>query len=85
MQECINSRSEELIEYVPEALKNLLLVMASRGILTEQWLVRPLHTALLTSSVPPSVFPGISLQTIRSPDLGLGEKPPGLQYILLSH
>ena len=25
---------------MPEALKNLLLVMASRGILTEQWLVR---------------------------------------------
>jgi len=42
-QECIYSKSEELIEYVPEALKNLLLVMASRGILTEQWRVRVCH------------------------------------------
>ncbi len=44
-QECIYSKSEELIEYVPEALKNLLLVMASRGILTEQWRVRVCHMA----------------------------------------
>lgn len=49
LQECINSRSEELIEYVPEALKNLLLVMASRGILTEQWQVRPTTVCLRTS------------------------------------
>ena len=32
---------------MPEALKNLLLVMASRGILTEQWRVRILCTQMV--------------------------------------
>ena len=49
-QECIYSKSEELIEYVPEALKNLLLVMASRGILTEQWRVRVCHLEVSVTS-----------------------------------
>ena len=38
---------------MPEALKNLLLVMASRSILTEQWRVRTcrLHTVEHKQSV----------------------------------
>ena len=36
-QECINSRSDELAEYVPEALKNLLNVMSATGVLVPTW------------------------------------------------
>ena len=51
LQECIYSKSEELIEYVPEALKNLLLVMASRGILTEEWRVRSCTSLLAVKAL----------------------------------
>ncbi|KAK9841755.1 hypothetical protein WJX81_000904 [Elliptochloris bilobata] len=35
--ECTKPRSEELAEAVPEALKNMLLVMAAQGVLTPAW------------------------------------------------
>ncbi len=38
--ECTKPRSEELAEAVPEALKNMLLVMAAQGVLTPAWTVR---------------------------------------------
>jgi len=34
LAECTKPRSEELAEAVPEALKNMLLVMAAQGVLT---------------------------------------------------
>ena len=39
LQDCTKNRSEELAEAVPETLKNVLLVMASRGILKPDWKV----------------------------------------------
>ena len=44
---------------MPEALKNLLLVMASRGILTEQWRVRRWHQ--LQHSISSSGLPACQL------------------------
>jgi len=41
LAECTKPRSEELAEAVPEALKNMLLVMAAQGVLTPAWTVRP--------------------------------------------
>jgi hypothetical protein len=38
-QECQKTKSEELTEAVPEALKNTLLVMAAQGVLTPAWQV----------------------------------------------
>ena len=40
MQEGTKSRREELTEFVPEALKNMLLVMAAQEVLTPEWKVR---------------------------------------------
>ena len=40
LQDCTKNRNEELSEAVPETLKNVLLVMASRGVLTRDWKVR---------------------------------------------
>ena len=40
VQEGTKSKREELTEFVPEALKNMLLVMASQEVLTPQWQVR---------------------------------------------
>ncbi len=40
LAECTKPRSEELAEAVPEALKNMLLVMAAQGVLTPAWTVR---------------------------------------------
>ncbi|KAL0041048.1 hypothetical protein WJX77_003321 [Trebouxia sp. C0004] len=37
LQDCTKNRIEELSEAVPETLKNVLLVMASRGVLTRDW------------------------------------------------
>ncbi|KAK9828895.1 hypothetical protein WJX72_002652 [[Myrmecia] bisecta] len=37
LQACTKNHSEELSEAVPEALKNMLLVMADRGVLTPAW------------------------------------------------
>jgi hypothetical protein len=34
------NRSEVLAEAIPEALKNVLLVMAAQGVLTPSWTVR---------------------------------------------
>ena len=42
LAECTKPRSEELAEAVPEALKNMLLVMAAQGVLTPAWTVRSL-------------------------------------------
>ena len=39
-QECTKAKREESTELVPEALKNMLLVMASQDILTRDWRVR---------------------------------------------
>lgn len=39
MYECNRSRSEVLAEAVPEAMKNVLLVMATRGLLSPAWTV----------------------------------------------
>ena len=39
MYECNRSRSEVLAEAVPEAMKNVLLVMATRGLLSPAWMV----------------------------------------------
>jgi hypothetical protein len=39
-QECTNSRSDELVEHVPEALKNTLMVMHGSGVLVPTWQVR---------------------------------------------
>jgi hypothetical protein len=38
-QDCTKKRNEELAEAVPEALKNMLLVMNARGVLVESWTV----------------------------------------------
>ena len=38
-QECTNSRSDELVEHVPEALKNTLMVMHGSGVLVPTWKV----------------------------------------------
>mmetsp|Transcript_17390 Transcript_17390/g.52068 ORF Transcript_17390/g.52068 Transcript_17390/m.52068 type:complete len:1953 (-) Transcript_17390:228-6086(-) len=37
LQECISSRSDELAEHVPEALKNMLNVMSAGGVLVPTW------------------------------------------------
>ena len=39
MYECNRSHSETLAEAVPEAMKNVLLVMATQGVLTPAWTV----------------------------------------------
>ena len=39
MYECNRSHSETLAESVPEAMKNVLLVMANRGVLSPAWTV----------------------------------------------
>ena len=39
MYECNRSHSETLAEAVPEAMKNVLLVMATQGVLTPEWTV----------------------------------------------
>lgn len=39
LQECTNSRSDELVEHVPEALKNTLMVMHGSGVLVPTWKV----------------------------------------------
>ena len=39
MYECNSSQSETLAEAVPEAMKNVLLVMATRGVLSPAWTV----------------------------------------------
>ena len=39
LYECKRNRSEILAEAVPEALKNVLLVMAAQGVLTPSWTV----------------------------------------------
>ena len=39
MYECNRSHSETLAESVPEAMKNVLLVMATRGVLSPAWTV----------------------------------------------
>ena len=39
MQELTRLKSEEVSEAVPETLKNILLVMDAKGILTPQWKV----------------------------------------------
>ena len=39
VQDCTKNRNEELSEAVPETLKNVLLVMAARGVLTRDWKV----------------------------------------------
>lgn len=43
LYECKRNRSEVLAEAVPEALKNVLLVMAAQGVLAPSWTVRT-HT-----------------------------------------
>lgn len=40
MQDCTRTKSEDLMEAVPEALKNMLLVMAAKGVLTPTWQVK---------------------------------------------
>jgi hypothetical protein len=40
LYECKANRSEILAEAVPEAMKNVLLVMAAQGVLTPSWTVR---------------------------------------------
>lgn len=39
LYECKRNRSEVLAEAVPEALKNVLLVMAAQGVLAPSWTV----------------------------------------------
>ena len=46
MQDCCKSKREESMELIPEALKNMLLVLASQDILTPNWRVRTLSDAL---------------------------------------
>ncbi len=41
LYECKRNRSELLAEAVPEALKNVLLVMAAQGVLAPSWTVCP--------------------------------------------
>jgi hypothetical protein len=38
-QDCTKNKSEEAAEAVPEAIKNMLLVLAAQGILTPDWKV----------------------------------------------
>ncbi len=40
LYECKRNRSEVLAEAVPEALKNVVLVMAAQGVLAPSWTVR---------------------------------------------
>ena len=55
--ECTKPRSEELAEAVPEALKNMLLVMAAQGVLTPAWTVRSLlrYVEVMHDSVMPAL------------------------------
>ena len=46
LQDCTKNHSEDLGEAVPEALKNMLLVMGARGVLKPDWKVR--ESAALT-------------------------------------
>ncbi len=39
VQDCTKNHSEDLGEAVPEALKNMLLVMGARGVLKPDWKV----------------------------------------------
>ena len=52
VQDCTKNRIEELSEAVPETLKNVLLVMASRGVLTRDWKVGS-HASLLVPILSP--------------------------------
>ena len=52
-QDCTKNRIEELSEAVPETLKNVLLVMASRGVLTRDWKVGSL------ASLPVPILPPV--------------------------
>ena len=47
MYECNRSHSETLAEAVPEAMKNVLLVMATRGVLSPAWTVSSSKSGLL--------------------------------------
>jgi hypothetical protein len=52
-QECTNSRSDELVEHVPEALKNTLMVMHGSGVLVPSWKVSRMSAlCLATRDVP---------------------------------
>lgn len=42
MQDCTKNKSEEAAEAVPEAIKNMLLVLAAQGVLTPDWKVSSL-------------------------------------------
>lgn len=53
LYECKRNRSEVLAEAVPEALKNVLLVMAAQGILAPSWTVR---THALHAKLPSNMY-----------------------------
>ena len=54
MYECNRSQSETLAEAVPEAMKNVLLVMATHGILTPAWTVSCASINICFESPPQS-------------------------------
>lgn len=39
LQDCTKNHSEEAAEAVPEAIKNMLLVLAAQGVLNPEWKV----------------------------------------------
>lgn len=51
LQDCCKSKREESQELIPEALKNMLLVLASQDILTPHWRVRSLSPSEQDSSL----------------------------------
>lgn len=53
LYECKRNRSEVLAEAVPEALKNVLLVMAAQGVLAPSWTVR---THALHAKQPSNIY-----------------------------
>ena len=51
LYECKANRSEVLAEAVPEALKNVLLVMAAQGVLTPSWTVGSISMPVLAGRI----------------------------------
>lgn len=51
LYECKRNRSELLAEAVPEALKNVVLVMAAQGVLAPSWTVNSRSTSPLCQDI----------------------------------
>eukprot|EP00884_Botryococcus_braunii_P022699 jgi/Botrbrau1/9112/Bobra.0305s0016.2 len=79
LQDCTKNKSEEAAEAVPEAIKNMLLVLAAQGILTPEW-KDPEGKSLweLTWRKVRTVSSGLTPQILASPLMPLQESVPAV-------